>query len=208
MGLEEGNNSKVDQLLKGVFRLCSDQESCEKCPFYTDDCVFGTPKPKTWFRALLTREPRIDDSVLRVMEEPKEEPKAVEPEIEVPIFGDPVVEEPKVAEPVVEEPVVEEPKGVEPIVEQPKVEQPKVEEVKIEEPKAEAPKVEEPKVEEPKAEKKQVIDDSIGTWLVSTTMGSVLSKYVFICSKCGYKKESYFSIPPTDYCPECSKNKA
>ena len=202
MGLEEGNNSKVDQLLKGVFRLCSYQDSCESCPFFTDDCVFGTPKPTTWFRALLTREPRIDDTVLRVMEEPKEEPKveepkAVEPEIEVPIFGDPVVEEPKAVEPVVEEPKV-----AEPVVEPPKAEQPKVEEPKVEEPKVEAPKVEEPKVE-----KKQVKDDSVGTWLVSTTMGSVLSKYVFICSKCGYKKESYFSIPPTDFCPECGKNK-
>ncbi|MBO4637507.1 MAG: hypothetical protein J5685_10220 [Clostridiales bacterium] len=50
-------------------------------------------------------------------------------------------------------------------------------------------------------------DDSDGTWIVSTTMGSVLSKYVYICSKCGYKKESYFSITPTSFCPECSKRK-
>ena len=51
-------------------------------------------------------------------------------------------------------------------------------------------------------------DDSEGTWLLSTTMGSVFTKFVFICSKCGYKKESVFSVPPVAYCPECEKRKA
>ena len=46
-----------------------------------------------------------------------------------------------------------------------------------------------------------------GTWLVSTTQGGVFSKYVFICSKCGYKKESFLSVAPTANCPECEKNK-
>lgn len=50
-------------------------------------------------------------------------------------------------------------------------------------------------------------DDSEGTWLVSTTMGSVFTKYVFICSKCGYRKESFFSITPMTYCPECASRK-
>ena len=50
-------------------------------------------------------------------------------------------------------------------------------------------------------------DDSEGTWLVSTTMGSVFTKYVFICSKCGYRKESFFSITPMTYCPECASKK-
>ena len=59
---------------------------------------------------------------------------------------------------------------------------------------------------EPAGESKQ--DDSDATWLVSTTMGSVFTKYVFICSKCGYKKESIFSITPTSFCPECAKRKA
>ena len=50
-------------------------------------------------------------------------------------------------------------------------------------------------------------DDSEGTWLVSTTMGSAFTKYVFVCSKCGYKKESYFSMATTSFCPECEKRK-
>lgn len=51
-------------------------------------------------------------------------------------------------------------------------------------------------------------DNSDGTWIVSTTMGGVFTKYVFICSKCGYKKESVFSMTPLSYCPECEKRKA
>ena len=51
-------------------------------------------------------------------------------------------------------------------------------------------------------------DDSVGTWIMSTTMGTAFTKYVFICSKCGYKKESFFSITPTSFCPECEKKKA
>ena len=67
--------------------------------------------------------------------------------------------------------------------------------------------VEEPKEKEtPEAPKEN--DDSEGTWLVSTAMGSVFSKYVFICSKCGYKKESVFSMTPMTRCPECEKRKA
>lgn len=72
--------------------------------------------------------------------------------------------------------------------------------------------IEEPAKEEASAEDQEdkgnkEDDDSEGTWIVNTTMGSVLSKYVFICSKCGYKKESYFSIPPVSFCPECEKRK-
>lgn len=70
------------------------------------------------------------------------------------------------------------------------------------------------KNEEPKGASKSVASalpkpakESQGTWLVSTTMGGVFSKYVFICSKCGYKKESFLSVAPTSNCPECEKNK-
>ena len=66
----------------------------------------------------------------------------------------------------------------------------------------EAPAVPAPAAEQP-AEK----EEAAGTWLVSTTMGSVLTKYVYICSKCGYRKESYLSIAPTTFCPECEKKK-
>ena len=61
---------------------------------------------------------------------------------------------------------------------------------------------------EPEPEPEPEVDDSDGTWLVSTTMGSVFSKYVYICSKCGYKKESVLSLTPMTKCPECEKKKA
>ncbi len=62
--------------------------------------------------------------------------------------------------------------------------------------------------QKPVEEKKEKDDkDTVGTWLVSTTMGSVFTKYVYICSKCGYKKESVLSIAPTTFCPECEKRK-
>lgn len=66
--------------------------------------------------------------------------------------------------------------------------------------KAAAPMAAAPELPKPSAETQ-------GTWLVSTTMGGVFSKYVFICSKCGYKKESFLSVAPTSNCPECEKNK-
>lgn len=66
----------------------------------------------------------------------------------------------------------------------------------------------EPAEEQKPAEVLKPADDSDGTWLVSTTMGSVFTKYVFICSKCGYRKESIFSITPMTFCPECEKRKA
>ncbi len=70
-----------------------------------------------------------------------------------------------------------------------------------------APAVSAPAAETPAAEQPAEKEDEAGTWLVSTTMGSVLTKYVYICSKCGYRKESYLSIAPTTFCPECEKRK-
>ena len=80
--------------------------------------------------------------------------------------------------------------------------------IPVEETETETPLIEaiENAIEAP--EEPEEYDDSDGTWLVSTTMGSVFSKYVYICSKCGYKKESFFSITPITYCPECEKRKA
>ena len=75
------------------------------------------------------------------------------------------------------------------------------EEVKAEP--APAPEAEKPAA----AETSKPKEDVQGTWLVSTTMGTVFSKYVFICSKCGYKKESFLSVAPTANCPECEKNR-
>ena len=78
----------------------------------------------------------------------------------------------------------------------------------VEEPEQETPLIEaiENAIEAP--EEPEEYDDSDGTWLVSTTMGSVFSKYVYICSKCGYKKESVLSLTPMTKCPECEKRKA
>ena len=80
--------------------------------------------------------------------------------------------------------------------------------IPVEETETETPLIEaiENAIEAP--EEPEEYDDSDGTWLVSTTMGSVFSKYVFICSKCGYKKESVFSLTPMTKCPECEKRKA
>ena len=124
-----------DQLLKGVYRLCVNMDDCYGCPFHKNKCVFGEPKPKTWF----------DEDSIRL---------PVEPRTPVTFIA------------------------------------------------KEAP--EPPKPEIPEDED----DDSNGTWLLSTSMGSVFSKYVFICSKCGYKKESVLSLTPMATCPECEKRKA
>ena len=80
--------------------------------------------------------------------------------------------------------------------------------IPVEETETETPLIEaiENTIEAP--EEPEEYDDSDGTWLVSTTMGSVFSKYVYICSKCGYKKESVLSLTPMTKCPECEKRKA
>lgn len=129
----ENNSQQLDQLLKGVYRLCVNMDECYGCPFHKNKCVFGEPKPKTWFD---------EDS------------------IQVPVTANTPVTFVAEAEP-------------------------------------------ETKPELPKDD-----DDSNGTWILSTSMGSVFSKYVFICSKCGYKKESVLALTPMSTCPECEKRKA
>lgn len=78
----------------------------------------------------------------------------------------------------------------------------------VEETETETPLIEAIKNAIETPEEPEEYDDSDGTWLVSTTMGSVFSKYVYICSKCGYKKESVLSLTPMTKCPECEKRKA
>ena len=107
------------------------------------------------------------------------------------------------AEEPVEEPVAEE-SAEKPVPEEPVAEEPMAEEPQVEE-QAEEPVAEEPAPEAVGMQKED--DDSNGTWLVSTTQGGVFTKYVFICSKCGYRKESMFSITPMTVCPECEKRK-
>lgn len=134
----DNRDQRVDQLLRGIYRLCVNKDDCADCPFYVTKCTFGEPQPRTWF----------DEETIEIQAEPTPEP----------------VEEK-------ETPLIE---AIEHAIE-----------------------------EEPEAD-----DNTEGTWLVSTTMGSVFSKYVYICSKCGYRKESVLSLTPMTRCPECEKKKA
>lgn len=142
---KENKEQQIDQLLRGIYRMCINRDDCNGCPFYITKCTFEEPRPSTWF----------DEETIVVVEAPAA-----------------------------------------------KTEQPVVEETpeQIEEPVAEKAA--------PEAVGMQKKDDnSTGTWLVSTAQGGVFTKYVFICSKCGYKKESLFSITPMTVCPECEKKK-
>lgn len=133
----ENRDQQLDQLLKGVYRLCVNMDDCFGCPFHKNKCMFGEPKPKTWFDEDSIKAPvEARKPVTFVAEEPQA--PAAEPEIELP----------------------------------------------------------------------PVDDNTKGTWILSTSMGSVFSKYVFICSKCGYQKESVLALTPMSTCPECEKRKA
>lgn len=145
---------QVDQLLRGVYRMCVNRDDCSNCPFFITKCTFGEPKPSTWF----------DEESIEIKATPEVRPA-------------------------------------------PTVILPEEKAEKEEAPSQPAPA---PQKESPSFFTHQSADDdnSEGTWVVSTSMGSVFSKYVFICSKCGYKKESMFSFTPMTNCPECEKRKA
>ena len=145
---KENKEQQLDQLLRGVYRMCVTRDECKGCPFYITKCTFGEPKPAAWF----------DEETIEIKAVPETEKPAEE-----------VAEEPQQTQPQPEE--------------QPQTSSEVVEQIKQD-------------------------DDSDGTWIVSTTMGGVFTKYVFICSKCGYRKESMFSITPLTFCPECAKKKA
>ena len=145
----ENREQQVDQLLRGVYRMCVNRDDCNGCPFYITKCTFEEPKPRTWF----------DEETITI--------KAA-PDIESAPAASAASVAPAPAAPVV--PVVP--------------------------------------IQEEAAEKPADTKDSEGTWIVSTTMGTAFTEYVFFCSKCGYKKESFFSITPITYCPECEKRKA
>ncbi|MBQ4271567.1 MAG: hypothetical protein II718_07050 [Clostridiales bacterium] len=138
----ENREQQVDQLLRGVYRMCVNRDNCTDCPFFITKCTFGEPKPATWF------------------------------DVETIVPAEPEV----IAEPAAEEKPAEVAEETSETTEAAIIPQPD--------------------------------DDSVGTWIVSQTMGSVLSKYVYICSKCGFKKESYFSLTTMTFCPECEKKKA
>lgn len=136
----DNRDQLVDQLLRGVYRVCVNRDECYGCPFFYTRCLLGEPKPKTWFDEDTIAGVRPAPTIIEAFnEEPAEEPAAPAP--------------------------------------------------------APAPAVEPD-------------DDSEGTWIVSASMGSVFTKYVYICSKCGFKKESVFSLTPMTSCPECERRKA
>lgn len=186
MGKADKYNQMI-QMMWGIHKMCSNfRGDCQRCPFHMDRCVFGEPMPKSWM---------FED------DDDEEEEEIVLDEVEAEIKAAPQVANAFV--PLVREPVVD----VTEIEEKVEVEE------KVAEPEpAPAPKkpVEVKPAEISRAEevvKRAPDDDSDGTWIVSTTQGGVLTKYVYICSKCGYKRESVFSIPPMNSCPECDKRK-
>jgi hypothetical protein len=178
---------QTDQLLRGIYRMCINRDDCRDCPFYVTKCSFGEPKPRTWFDEETIAIQAAPD--FEIVSEEEIAAQSGEPENVAAVAS---AESAAAVEPAASASPAEQP--VETVVET--VGQPV--EAAVEQP-AEQP------VETPIP---QVDDDSVGTWLVSTTMGSFFTKYVFICSKCGYKKESVFSLTPTSLCPECEKRKA
>ena len=63
-------------------------------------------------------------------------------------------------------------------------------------------------VKEPdKPEEQTKILNTVGTWEIRAPVEKgLLSKYIFVCSKCGYQRESLFSTP-IGLCPECENKK-
>ena len=45
----ENREQQVDQLLRGIYRMCVNRDDCKDCPFYITKCTFGEPRPSTWF---------------------------------------------------------------------------------------------------------------------------------------------------------------
>ena len=181
----ENREQQVDQLLRGIYRMCVTRDDCKDCPFHITKCTFGEPRPSTWFDEE-TIENKFAPNYLKftdkdIVMQPKEEPAVAEIEESAPA-------------PVSEPEPEEQPAPTRP--------GPATWPVSQTASQPETPPAPQP-VLQPVAN-----DDAEGTWLVSTSMGSVFTKYVFICSKCGYRKESMFSFTPMTNCPECEKRKA
>ena len=192
----ENREQQVDQLLRGIYRMCVNRDDCKDCPFYITKCTFGEPRPTTWFdeetignkfspnylkftdKDIVIKakeeasEPAQEEVQAAPQSESKEEAKAeAKPEQEKAAATWPTLQPAPESAPSADSQPAPTP-ALQPVVQQ------------------------------------AVNDDADGTWLVSTTMGSVFTKYVFICSKCGYRKESMFSFTPMTNCPECEKRKA
>ena len=185
----ENREQQVDQLLRGIYRMCVNRDDCKDCPFHITKCTFGEPRPSTWFDEE-TIVNKFSPNYLKftdrdIVMQPKEEPATVAKE-ESASAPEPV------SEPAPEPEVLPAPTRPGPATWP--VSQTDSQPATVPAPQPVLQSV--------------ANDDAEGTWLVSTSMGSVFSKYVFICSKCGYRKESMFSFTPMTNCPECEKRKA
>ena len=47
---KESKEQQLDQLLRGVYRMCVNRDDCNGCPFYITKCTFEEPSP--WNRKL------------------------------------------------------------------------------------------------------------------------------------------------------------
>ena len=187
----ENREQQVDQLLRGIYRMCVTRDDCKDCPFHITKCTFGEPRPSTWFDEE-TIENKFSPNYLKftdrdIVIQPKEEPATAAKEEAAPVSAPEPAPEPEVL-----------PAPTRP--------GPATWPVSQTDSQPATPPAPQPA---PQPVLQSVAnDDAEGTWLVSTSMGSVFSKYVFICSKCGYRKESMFSFTPMTNCPECEKRKA
>lgn len=184
----ENREQQVDQLLRGIYRMCVNRDDCRDCPFHITKCTFGEPRPSTWFDEE-TIGNKFSPNYLKFTDKDivitaKEE------------ASEPAQEEVQAASQAEAQPEQEKAAATWPAL------QPAPESAPSADSQPAPTPVLQPVVQQ------AVNDDADGTWLVSTTMGSVFTKYVFICSKCGYRKESMFSFTPMTNCPECEKRKA
>ncbi len=188
----ENREQQVDQLLRGIYRMCVNRDDCRDCPFYITKCTFGEPRPSTWFDEE-TIGNKFSPNYLKFTD--KDIVITAKEEASVP-----VQEEVQVAS------QAEAKAEAQPEQEKAAATWPALQPAPESAPSADSQPAPTP-VLQPVVQQ-AVNDDADGTWLVSTTMGSVFTKYVFICSKCGYRKESMFSFTPMTNCPECEKRKA
>lgn len=186
----ENREQQVDQLLRGIYRMCVNRDDCKDCPFYITKCTFGEPRPSTWFDEE-TISNKFSPNYLKFTDKDiviKAKEEASEP-----------AQEEAQAAPQAES--NEEAKAeAKPEQEKAAATWPTLQPAPESAPSADSQPAPAP-VLQPVVQQ-AVNDDADGTWLVSTTMGSVFTKYVFICSKCGYRKESMFSFTPMTNCPE------
>ena len=85
----ENRDQQLDQLLKGVYRLCVNMDDCFGCPFHKNKCMLGELKPKTWFDEETIQAPvESHKPVTFVAEEPKVPAPAPEPEPSLPPVDD------------------------------------------------------------------------------------------------------------------------